>query len=86
MRLNMQLPILSGRLWAAHTVQRAKMASVVTIIIELCTHNMNNMTRKSMQFASVPHNKTVTKSLKMSIPEKSTLLVNWLTGISTHVP
>jgi hypothetical protein len=31
--------------WAAHTVQHAKMASVVTIIIiiELCTHNMNNI-------------------------------------------
>ena len=27
-------------------IQRAKMASVVTIIIELCTHNMNNMTLK----------------------------------------
>ena len=33
-------------LWAAHTVERAKMASVVTIVIELCTHNMNNMTRE----------------------------------------
>ena len=38
-------------------LQRAKMASVVTIIIELCTHNMNNMTRERL-FASVLHNKT----------------------------
>ena len=34
----------------------------VTIIIELCTHNMNNMTRKRL-FASVPHNKTVTENV-----------------------
>jgi hypothetical protein len=55
-------PILSGWLWAAHTVQRAKMTSVVTIIIELCTHNMNNMTRERL-FASVLHNKTMTENV-----------------------
>jgi hypothetical protein len=55
-------PIFSGWLWAAHTVQRAKMASVVTIIIELCTHNMNYMTRKRL-FASVAHNNTVTENV-----------------------
>jgi hypothetical protein len=39
------------------------MASVLTIIIELCiTHNMNNMTRKRL-FASVPRNKTVTENV-----------------------
>jgi hypothetical protein len=34
----------------------------VTVIIELCTHNMNNMTRKRL-FASVPHDETVTENV-----------------------
>jgi hypothetical protein len=54
-------PIFSVWLWAAHTVQRAKMAFVVTIIIERY-HNMNNMIRKRL-FASVPYNKTVTENV-----------------------